>query len=99
MVVPICLSIIGETGMLPSVFGPPEFTMVLFVADIGMVGVVALVCVICLDYLSCHNVSGLTDWTCWPCRGTVNLMGCPSNLPKYFLGHQCGNSSCRLQAL
>ena len=48
VVLPICLSIIWETGMLPSVFGPPEFTMVLFVADIGMIGVVASVCVICL---------------------------------------------------
>ena len=47
--------------MLPSVFGPPEFTMVLFVNDIGMVGGVASLCVICLVCLPCHNVSGLTD--------------------------------------
>ena len=77
VVLPICLSIIGETGMLPSVFDPPGFTMVLFVTDIGMVVVVASVCVICLVCLPCYNVSGLTDWTCCPCRGTINSVGCP----------------------
>ena len=63
--------------MLPSVFGPPGFTMVLFVVDLGMVGVVASVCALCLVCLPCHSVSQLTDWMCWPFRGTVNSLGCP----------------------
>ena len=46
--------------------------------------------------LPCHNVSGLTDW---PCRGTVNLIGVTSHLPKCLLGLQCGNSSYSLQAI